>query len=80
MSKLLFSGKREWEASFGGMTEMGTGEKGRIKVSKIKRTWEMDISITEQVRESNSLSPVHESEQGLMSYELSQEPPFSQIP
>lgn len=36
MSKLLFSGKREWEANLGVMTEVGTVEKGRMEVGKIQ--------------------------------------------
>lgn len=36
MSKLPFSGKREWEASLGVMTEVGTGEKERMEVGKVQ--------------------------------------------
>ena len=36
ISKILFSGKREWEASLGVITQVGTGERGRMDVGKIQ--------------------------------------------
>lgn len=36
MSKVPFSGKREQKASLGVVTEVGTGEKGRMEVGKVQ--------------------------------------------
>lgn len=73
---------REWEVTWREQELRRKNEQAFVQWQKRVGGifWRDDRDGHWRVRESNSLSPVHESEQGLMSYELSQEPPFSQIP
>lgn len=58
-SKLLFSGKREWEAYLGVMTEVGTGQKGGMEVGKIQELGdEHNYNGTDKRRERTFLYPM----------------------